>query len=63
MTGEPEAAVLLAGPGVTERSMAPSRIPAVKAALRESDMEAAAAAARRALPQGDRGGPAPESAR
>jgi phosphoenolpyruvate-protein kinase (PTS system EI component) len=34
---------------VTELSMAPGRIPAVKAALRESDTAAAAAAARRAL--------------
>jgi multiphosphoryl transfer protein len=53
LAGEPEAAVLLAGLGVRELSMAASRIPAVKAALRESDMEDAAAAARRALSQGD----------
>ena len=53
LAGEPEAAVLLAGLGVRELSMAASRIPAVKAALRETDMEAAAAAARRALPQRD----------
>jgi multiphosphoryl transfer protein len=63
LAGEPEAAVLLAGLGVRELSMAASRIPAVKAALRESDGEAAAAAARRALPQRDRGGTAPDSAR
>ena len=50
LAGEPEAAVLLAGLGVRELSMAASRIPAVKAALREADPEAAAAAARRALP-------------
>ncbi len=50
LAGQPEAAVLLAGLGVRELSMAASRIPAVKAALRETDMEAAAAAARRALP-------------
>jgi multiphosphoryl transfer protein len=49
LAGEPEAAVVLAGLGVTELSMAPGRIPAVKAALRESDTAAAAAAARRAL--------------
>ncbi len=50
LAGEPEAAVLLVGLGVRELSMAASRIPAVKAALREADPEAAAAAARRALP-------------
>jgi multiphosphoryl transfer protein len=49
LAGEPEAAVLLAGLGVRELSMAPGRIPAVKAALRESDMGSASAAARRAL--------------
>ena len=49
LAGEPEAAVLLAGLGVRELSMAASRIPAVKAALRECDSEAAAAAARAAL--------------
>jgi phosphoenolpyruvate-protein kinase (PTS system EI component) len=49
LAGEPEAAVLLAGLGVRELSMAPGRIPAVKAALRESDMESASTAARRAL--------------
>jgi multiphosphoryl transfer protein len=63
LAGEPEAAVLLAGLGVRELSMAASRIPAVKAALRESDMEAAAAAASRALPHRDQGGTAPNSAR
>lgn len=49
LAGEPDAAVQLAGLGVTELSMAASRIPAVKAALRESDQEAATAAAERAL--------------
>jgi phosphocarrier protein FPr len=49
LAGEPEVAVMLAGLGVSELSMAASRIPAVKAALRESDTEAAAAAARGAL--------------
>ena len=63
LAGEPDAAVQLAGLGVRELSMAASRIPAVKAALRESDQEAAAAAARRALPQGDRSATAPGSAR
>ena len=41
----------LAGLGVRELSMAPSRIPAVKAALRAVDRTAAAAAAAAALPQ------------
>ena len=50
LAGDPAAAVLLAGLGVRELSMAASRIPAVKAALREHDAEGAAAAARRALP-------------
>jgi len=63
LAGEPEAAVVLAGLGVHELSMAPARIPAVKAALRESDMEAAAAAARRALPPRDRSATAPDGAR
>ncbi len=69
LAGEPEAAVLLAGLGVRELSMAASRIPAVKAALRDADPEEAAAAARRALPAlpalapGTRIGPAPDSAR
>jgi multiphosphoryl transfer protein len=63
LAGEPEAAVLLAGLGVRELSMAASRIPAVKAALRETDMEAAAAAAHSALPHHDQGGTVPDSAR
>jgi phosphocarrier protein FPr len=50
LAGEPEAAVLLAGLGVRELSMAASRIPAVKSALREVDFETAAAGARGALP-------------
>ena len=54
LAGDPEAAVLLAGLGVHELSMAASRIPAVKAALREADPEAAAAAAQRALPAASR---------
>jgi phosphocarrier protein FPr len=66
LAGEPEAAVLLAGLGVRELSMAASRIPAVKAALRYADPEEAAAAARRALPApADAAwiGPAPDGAR
>jgi phosphoenolpyruvate-protein kinase (PTS system EI component) len=50
LAGDPQAAVLLAGLGVRELSMAAGRIPAVKAALREVDAEQAAAAARRAVP-------------
>ena len=50
MAGDPDAAVLLAGLGVRELSMASSRIPAVKARLRETDPDAAAAAAQLALP-------------
>ncbi|HYN52547.1 MAG TPA: phosphoenolpyruvate--protein phosphotransferase [Thermoleophilaceae bacterium] len=63
LAGEPDAAVVLAGLGVRELSMAPSRIPAVKAALRESDFEAAAAAARRALPTRDQSATGPDGAR
>jgi phosphoenolpyruvate-protein kinase (PTS system EI component) len=50
LAGDPDAAVLLAGLGVRELSMAAGRIPAVKAALREVDSEAATARARRLLP-------------
>jgi phosphocarrier protein FPr len=50
LAGDPEAAVLLAGLGVRELSMAAGRIPAVKAALRATTFDAAATAARRALP-------------
>jgi phosphoenolpyruvate-protein kinase (PTS system EI component) len=63
LAGDPEAAVLLAGLGVHELSMAASRIPGVKAALREADPEAAAAAAQRALPAAARSGPVPGGAR
>jgi len=49
LAGDPEAAVALVGVGVRELSMAAGRIPAVKAALRETDGEAAAAAAQRML--------------
>jgi phosphocarrier protein FPr len=47
LAGDPEAAVALVGVGVRELSMAAGRIPAVKAALRDTDWEAAAAAAQR----------------
>ena len=50
LAGDPEAAVLLAGLGVRELSMAAGRIPAVKEALRATDAQSAAAAARAALP-------------
>ncbi len=53
--------MLLAGLGVRELSMAASRIPAVKAALRDADPEAAAAAAQRALPAAAR--PVPDRRR
>jgi phosphoenolpyruvate-protein kinase (PTS system EI component) len=55
LAGDPAAAVLLAGLGVTELSMAPALIPEVKAALRGLDLEAARLAARTAL---DADGPA-----
>jgi multiphosphoryl transfer protein len=66
LAGDLEAAVLLAGLGVRELSMAASRIPAVKAALREVDHESAVAAVRHALPPGAAGGatgPFPAGAR
>ena len=63
LAGDPEAAVLLAGLGVRELSMAASRIPAVKAALRDADPEVAAAAAQRALPAASRTGPGRGGAR
>ncbi|MGH3992501.1 MAG: putative PEP-binding protein, partial [Pseudonocardiaceae bacterium] len=50
LAGDPAAAVLLAGLGVQELSMAASRIPAVKAALRDTDSASAESAARAALP-------------
>jgi multiphosphoryl transfer protein len=56
LAGDPRAAILLAGLGVRELSMAGSRIPAVKAALREVDWAGAQSAARAALP------PLPEAA-
>ncbi|MBV9414124.1 MAG: phosphoenolpyruvate--protein phosphotransferase, partial [Solirubrobacterales bacterium] len=49
LAGDPAAAVLLAGLGVTELSMAPALIPEVKAALRGVDLARAREAARAAL--------------
>ena len=49
LAGDPAAAVLLAGLGVAELSMAPSRIPEVKATLRGLSLADAEAIARRAL--------------
>ncbi len=49
LAGDPAAAVLFAGLGVTELSMAPALVPDVKAALRGVDIEQARAAAHRAL--------------
>jgi phosphocarrier protein FPr len=53
LAGDPDAAVLLAGLGVRELSMAAGRIPAVKAALRAVDLPAARAAARAAIAAAD----------
>jgi phosphocarrier protein FPr len=49
LAGDPAAAVLFAGLGVTELSMAPALVPDVKAALRGVDIGQARAAAHRAL--------------
>jgi multiphosphoryl transfer protein len=49
LAGDPEAAVILAGLGVRELSMAAGRIPAVKDALRAVSRDDAGAAAQRAL--------------
>jgi phosphoenolpyruvate-protein phosphotransferase len=49
LAGDPAAAILLAGLGVTELSMAPSLIPEAKAALRAVELPAARAAAEAAL--------------
>jgi phosphocarrier protein FPr len=49
LAGDPAAAVLLAGLGVTELSMAPALIPEAKAALRAVDLSAARAAGEAAL--------------
>ncbi len=49
LAGDPAAAVLFAGLGVTELSMAPALVPDVKAALRGVDIEEARVAAHQAL--------------
>jgi len=49
LAGDPAAAILLAGLGVTELSMAPALVPEAKAALRAVDLAAARAAAHAAL--------------
>ena len=49
LAGDPAAAVLLAGLGVTELSMAPALVPEAKAALRGVELEQARAAAEAAL--------------
>jgi multiphosphoryl transfer protein len=49
LAGDPAAAVLLAGLGVTELSMAPALVPEAKAALRGVELEQARAAADAAL--------------
>jgi len=49
LASDPAAAALLAGLGVRELSMAPARVPEVKAALRGLDLAAARAAAERAI--------------
>ena len=53
LAGDPLAAALLVGLGVTELSMAAPRIPDVKAALREVDAGEAAAVAREAIAADD----------
>jgi phosphocarrier protein FPr len=55
LAGDPAAAVLLAGLGVDELSMAAPRIPEVKAALREVDLEHARRVALEALEVEDAG--------
>ena len=49
LAGDPASALLFAGLGVTELSMAPALVPEVKAALRGVDLEQARAAAQAAL--------------
>ena len=53
LAGDPPSAVLLAGLGVTELSMAPALVPDVKAALREVDFQSAQKAATAALEADD----------
>jgi phosphoenolpyruvate-protein kinase (PTS system EI component) len=49
LAGDPAAALLLAGLGVTELSMAPALVPEVKQALRGVDLAQAQATAQAAL--------------
>jgi phosphoenolpyruvate-protein kinase (PTS system EI component) len=53
LAGDPAAAVLLAGLGVTELSMAAALVPEAKAALREVSLDDARAAAQAALETDD----------
>jgi phosphocarrier protein FPr len=53
LAGDPAAAVLLAGLGVRELSMAPPLVPEVKAALREISMDDARRVAGEALAADD----------
>ena len=53
LAGDPVAAILFAGLGVTELSMAPALVPDVKAALREVDLADARRAAAAALEADD----------
>jgi phosphoenolpyruvate-protein kinase (PTS system EI component) len=53
LAGDPAAALLLAGLGVSELSVAPALVPDVKAALREVDLASARAAAEAALEADD----------
>ncbi len=53
LAGDPAAAILLVGLGVTELSMAPALIPEVKATLAAVEFQAAQAAGRAALDAGD----------
>jgi phosphocarrier protein FPr len=53
LAGDPAAAILLAGLGVSELSMAPALVPEVKAALREVDFATAEATALAALDADD----------
>jgi phosphoenolpyruvate-protein kinase (PTS system EI component) len=53
LAGDPAAAVLLAGLGVSELSMAPALVPEAKAALREVDLASAKTAAEQALAASD----------
>ena len=53
LAGDPAAAVLLTGLGVTELSVASALVPEVKAALREVSLEDARAAAQAALDTDD----------